>query len=335
MTQDVRFGQLKDWVHTLEDWDEAMLEPASADASFRRYFRASQGPNTAIVMDAPPDKEDSAPFVDVTQRLLQAGVAAPRLFAQDLGAGFLLLQDFGNTPLLNELNPDTADSYYQQAMKELLKLQQAEHAGLPVYNAARLQQEMALMPEWFLKTHLQFAENDLPLQMIRETLNALTDAVLTQPAVFVHRDYHSRNLMVTDDGLGVIDHQDAVYGPITYDLVSLLRDCYISWPEPQVADWVRSFYQQLIASGRLLPTVSADDFMRWFDLTGLQRHIKVLGIFCRLNHRDGKNHYLNDLPLTLSYVLTVGARHAETASLVEWMQSVGIPERIGTVAIPV
>lgn len=328
MTQDVRFEQLKDWVRGLAGWEAALLAPASADASFRRYFRATQGQRTAIVMDAPPDKEDSAPFVDVTQRLLQAGVSAPQIFAQDLESGFLLLQDFGDTPLLGQLRANTADQYYQQAMRELSKLQRADHSGLPVYNAEFLQQEMALMPEWFLKTHLRFAADDLPLPMINTTFDALTAAVLAQPAVFVHRDYHSRNLMVLPDGLGVIDHQDAVYGPVTYDLVSLLRDCYIRWPEQQVTDWVHTFHQQLVTAGQLPSAVTADEFMRWFDLTGLQRHIKVLGIFCRLNHRDGKSHYLNDLPLTLDYVLTVGARHAETAALVEWMRGVGIAERI-------
>lgn len=334
MTQDTRFEQLKDWVHALSDWEGATLAPASADASFRRYFRVSQGQHTAIVMDAPPDKEDSGPFVDVTQRLLQAGVAAPRIIAHDLDAGFLLLQDFGNTPLLNALNVESAPQYYTQAMQTLAGLQQADYAGLPVYDAALLQQEMALMPQWFLQTHLQFAASDLPSAMLTETLDALTDAVLAQPRVFVHRDYHARNLMVTAEGLGVIDHQDAVYGPVTYDLVSLLRDCYIYWPEQQVADWVAVFHERLLVDGQLAAGTSTDDFMRWFDLTGLQRHIKVLGIFCRLHHRDGKSHYLHDLPLTLSYVLTVGARHPETAPLVDWMRSAGIPERIGTVAIP-
>ncbi len=331
MTQDVRFEQLKDWVHTLAAWENAALEPASADASFRRYFRARSATATAIVMDAPPDKEDVAPFIEVTRRLLKVGVAAPQLFAHDLNAGFLLLEDFGNTPLGDVLQANTAEAYYQQAIQTLLKLQSADPVGLPDYNAELLQQEMALMPEWLLKTHLQFAESGLPLRMIDETFTALTRAVLEQPTVFVHRDYHSRNLMVTDQGLGVIDHQDAVSGPLTYDLVSLLRDCYISWPERRVTGWVSACHQQLLAAGRLPLSCHLDDFTRWFDLTGLQRHIKVLGIFCRLHHRDGKSHYLHDLPLTLHYVLTVGARHAETAPLVDWMQHSRLAERLGTV----
>ena len=334
MTQDVRLEQLRDWVHTHEAWNSATLEPASADASFRRYFRASQSGRTAIVMDAPPEKEDSAPFVDVTRRLLEADVAAPRILAENLTDGFLLLEDLGNTPLLNLLSPESADFYYQLAMQELLHLQIADSNELSVYDADKLQQEMALMPEWFLQEHLQFTEADVPTELIQNTFDALTKAVLGQPATFVHRDYHSRNLMVTsDNSLGVIDYQDAVLGPATYDLVSLLRDCYAVWPEQRVKRWAAAFHKEAIAVGNI-PPVDEASFLRWFDLTGLQRHIKVLGIFCRLHHRDGKNNYLNDLPLTLNYVLTVGARHPETAQLVDWMRSVGIPERIGTITIP-
>ncbi|MEZ5536748.1 MAG: phosphotransferase [Thiolinea sp.] len=334
MTKDVRLAQLKHWVRSLQGWEDATFETASADASFRRYFRATQDDKTAIVMDAPPDKEDSNTFLDVTQRLLQAGVNAPDILAQNLPDGFLLLQDFGNTPLLNQLDPASADYHYPAAMQELLNLQVADTDGLPLYNAGRLMDEMALMPEWFLRTHLQFADTDIPSDLITETFEQISHEVRRQPVTFVHRDYHSRNLMLLPEGrLGVIDYQDAVLGPMTYDLVSLLRDCYVVWPEQRVTRWALNFHKQAISAGNI-PPVDERSFLRWFDLTGLQRHLKVLGIFCRLNHRDGKSGYLNDLPLVLSYVLTIGARHPETVALVEWMRSMGIPSRIGTVDIP-
>lgn len=333
MAQDVRLEQLKQWVQSLPGWRDTQFEIASADASFRRYFRARKDNRTAIVMDAPPELEDSETFIDITRRLLDAEVHAPVIIADNLAAGFLLLQDFGNTPLLNELNPAQADQYYQQAMQELLKLQTADTEHLPTYNTERLCAEMELMPEWFLGTHLQFADSDIPHELIKQTFNQLSEEIHNQPTTFVHRDYHSRNLMLAGDDIGVIDYQDAVLGPMTYDLVSLLRDCYIAWPEQQVTRWALSFHKKAINAGNI-PPMDEQAFLRWFDLTGLQRHLKVLGIFSRLNHRDGKSTYLNDLPLVLSYVLTVGARHPETSELVEWLHSAGIPERIGTVDIP-
>nr|CAA6830660.1 MAG: COG3178: Predicted phosphotransferase related to Ser/Thr protein kinases [uncultured Thiotrichaceae bacterium] len=332
MIQDVRFEQLKQWVRSLPGWENTQFEVASADASFRRYFRALNNHKTAIVMDAPPELEDSSTFIDITRRLLDAEAHAPVIIADNLSAGFLLLQDFGSTPLLSELTPTNADQHYRQAIQELLKLQIADTTHLPVYDVACLREEMDLMPEWFLVTHLNLG-GDIPQALIEQTFSELSHAVHAQPVVFVHRDYHSRNLMLTDGHIGVIDYQDAVLGPMTYDLVSLLRDCYVAWPEQQVTRWALSFHKEAIKAGNI-PPVNEAEFMRWFDLTGLQRHIKVLGIFSRLNHRDGKSAYLNDLPLVLSYVLSVGSRHPETSQLVEWMRSAGIPERIGTVNTP-
>lgn len=334
MTQDVRLEQLTEWVNTLPDWQGANLAPASADASFRRYFRVSKDGKTAIAMDAPPDKENCTPFVDITARLHHAAVAAPELYAKNLLDGFLLLEDFGQLPLLNRLDPLNVDSLYKSAMDTLLHIQQADIENLPEYSAELLRREVDLMPEWFLQTHLGLAAEELPTELLETTFNDLLEAILEQPVAFVHRDYHSRNLMLTHEHkLGVIDYQDAVWGPITYDLVSLLRDCYVVWPQQHVKRWALNFHKEAIAEG-VLPPVDEVSFMRWFDLMGLQRHLKVLGVFSRLNHRDGKSGYLKDLPLTLSYVLSIGSQHPETAHLVEWMRQTRIPERIGTVTIP-
>lgn len=334
MIQDVRLEQLTEWINTLTDWQGAQLAPASADASFRRYFRVTQHQQTAIAMDAPPDKENCTPFLDITDRLHHAGVAAPVIYAKNLLDGFLLLEDFGNTLLLNELSPSNVDTLYETAMDTLLHLQQAEIQGLPEYSHAFLRRELDLMPEWFLQQHLNFTAEDIPYKLIDHTFNNLITAVLEQPIAFVHRDYHSRNLMLAaEQKLGVIDYQDAVWGPITYDLVSLLRDCYVVWPQQRVKRWALAYHKEAIAAG-VLPPIDEISFLRWFDLMGLQRHLKVLGIFARLNHRDGKASYLKDLPLTLSYILTIGSQHPETCRLVEWMRQAHIPERIGTVDIP-
>lgn len=334
MTQDVRLEQLTQWVNSLPGWEHALLEPASADASFRRYFRARGAEGTVICMDAPPDKEDIRPFIDVTHRLQLTGVHAPQLLAQNLLDGFLLLEDLGNTSYLSQLNPETFKDLYADALQALLHLQEADCDHLPAYNERLLRTEMGLMPEWFLKTHLGFSDADIPHKLIQQTFEDLIESAIGQPVSFVHRDFHSRNLMITQEhSPGIIDYQDAVIGPTTYDLVSLLRDCYIVWPQSKVEWWVDCYRKEAISAG-ILPPVDQQTYLQWFDLMGLQRHIKVLGIFSRLNHRDGKPGYLNDLPLVLSYVLEIGSRHPETSELVEWMRSVGIPDRIGTVHIP-
>lgn len=334
MTQDTRLEQLTQWVNSLPQWETATLEPASADASFRRYFRARTAAGTAIAMDAPPDKEPLHAFVDITARLAATGVHVPQIYAQNLLDGFLLLEDLGSTHYLNQLTPETVKPLYADALQALLQLQQADCDHLPLYDRERLLAEMQLMPEWFLKTHLGWQETALPHKLIHTTFDALAEAATEQPVAFVHRDYHSRNLMVTgDNSPGIIDYQDAVLGPATYDLVSLLRDCYIVWPQAQVEWWVDCYRKEAIKAG-VLPPVDQPTYQRWFDLMGLQRHIKVLGIFARLYHRDGKPGYLNDLPLALSYVLEVGSRHPETSELTEWLRQASIPERIGTVPIP-
>lgn len=332
MSIDQRLQQLTDWVRS--ERPSATLAPASADASFRRYFRVLDSGNSWIAMDAPPEKESLAAFLDVTHRLLQADIQAPEIHQQSSEQGFLLLSDLGSTPYLDVLSSNTADALYQDAMTTLVNVQQANSNGLPAYNEALLRQEMSLFPEWFLGTHLGIALSEAEQADLNETFNQLIQSAQQQPQVFVHRDYHSRNLMVTEQhNPGVIDYQDAVLGPVTYDLVSLLRDCYIAWPEQQVRAWVQQ-YQAMASEHKILEAVDSDTFYRWFDWMGLQRHLKVLGIFARLSHRDGKQAYLNDLPLTLSYVLSVAKRYPEMASLLALFERYDIAQRIGTVELP-
>ena len=300
---------------------EALLVRASNDASFRSYWRTQSAGRAWIVMDAPPDKEDIRPWLDVAQRLAQAGLHVPDIQAADPQRGFVLMEDLGDRILLPELNGTNVDRLYGDAMDALLAMQQnADTTGLPEYDEARLVAEMELMPEWFLKRHLGFAPECEQWDIVESAFRALVTSAQAQPQVFVHRDYHSRNLLVTDEhSPGVIDFQDAVRGPVTYDLVSLLRDCYIEWPNERVEQWAADYREKLAAAGVSVP--DAATFLRAFDLMGLQRHIKVLGIFCRLWYRDGKAGYLQDLPLVWKYTREVGLRHPETAELVQLIET--------------
>lgn len=328
MSKDIRLQDLTHWIH--QDLPNATIDVASADASFRRYFRITNNGKTMIAMDAPPEQEDCTPFIDVTNRLRDAGVHAPEIIKQDLSKGFLLMEDFGNTPYLDELSDSSADKLYGDALGALLKIQKADTQGLPEYDDKRLFDEMQLMPEWFLKTHLGITPSAEQQKIIDRTLTVITTLTLQQPQVFVHRDYHSRNLMMTEqDNPGVIDYQDAVLGPITYDLVSLLRDCYISWPNEKIAEWALAYKIKAETAG-LMNQVPDASFIQWFDYMGLQRHIKVLGIFARLNHRDGKANYLDDLPLTLHYVMQVGKKYSLVRPLIDLFKEWGIVEKIGT-----
>ena len=332
MPTDYRLEELTAWVHQTKP--NASLEPASADASFRRYFRVSEGQQTWVAMDAPPDKETLLPFIDVGKRLSAVDVNTPTIHSSNLEQGFLLMDDLGVTPYLPELTIETADSLYADALQSLIRIQTADIKDLPKYDMELLSDELSLMPQWFLERHLEIELSDLESKALDDVFAFLIKSSLDQPQVFVHRDYHSRNLMFTsENNPGVIDFQDAVLGPIGYDLVSLLRDCYIAWPESLVSRWVNDFRLMAIDARLLTPDTSQSQFMQWFDLIGLQRHIKVLGIFARLNHRDGKQNYLNDLPLTLSYVLSVAKRYDETAFLVDLFNKYEIPQCIGTVEI--
>jgi len=315
-----RLAALQQWLSDACQLSAFSVAPASADASFRRYFRVTlPGGGTRIAMDAPPDKEDCRPFVAVAGQLAAAGMHVPAILAQDLSQGFLLLEDLGSTHYLDVLDADSADRLYGDAMGALLSLQACgPRDGLPVYDAAMLQREMALFPDWLLDRHLDLALDEAERAMLAETFTQLTDNALAQPQVCVHRDYHSRNLLLPPSGQvpGVIDFQDAVIGPVTYDLVSLLKDCYIAWPQQRVDGWALSYFELAVKSG-VLRAEHEDHFLRWFDLMGAQRHLKAAGIFARLNHRDGKPGYLNDIPRTLGYIVAAAARQPALQGLAE------------------
>ena len=309
------------------------LERASEDASFRSYWRVRGGARSAIVMDAPPDREDLAPWLDIAARLRAAGLHAPEVQAQDLARGFLLLSDLGTRTYLPELNDSTAAALYGDALAALVAMQtRVDAQGLPLYDEPRLMAELELMPTWFLQKHLGISIECDEWDVIEAAFRLLINTALAQPRAFVHRDYHSRNLLIAPDnnsgtaapGLsnpGIIDFQDAVLGPITYDLVSLLRDCYIVWDDARVRAWAEGHRLALRDAGLLDGRVDAPLWQRWFDLMGLQRHIKVLGIFCRLWYRDGKRGYLDDLPRVWQYVRSVGAQHPEFAEFIALIES--------------
>ncbi len=296
-----RLTQLQRWLDSLSENTYTDVKPASADASFRQYFRVtnSKDNKTYIVMDAPPEKEDCHPFLLVTDLIRGVGVNAPDVISVDLHQGFLLLDDLGNKPYLDYLDEDSADSLYTDAIDALVKMQTID-GMLPKYDEQFLQAEMDLFETWYLNRHLGIELDPAQKASLNDVCKLLIQSAIEQPQVFVHRDYHSRNLMITDDNNpGVIDYQDAVIGPISYDLVSLFKDCYIEWPRERVELWL-DLYLARITPTRLIDKAT---LVRWFDLMGVQRHLKVLGIFARLNYRDGKAQYLDDLPLTLKYVL--------------------------------
>lgn len=306
------------------------IAPASSDASFRRYFRVTTGGRTYIVMDAPPDKEDCGPYLRVAKAFHDAGLNVPRVVASDLNLGFLLLTDLGTRLYLDALDDATVDSLYGDAIAALVRLQRygcGREPFLPPYDRALLMREMELFREWYIGRHLGLSLDVKQHNALDEAYAFLVAAALEQPQVWVHRDYHSRNLMVTEAGNpGVLDFQDAVTGPVSYDLVSLLRDCYIAWPRASVERWVKHYLDRAQAEG-MLSGVTCARMLRWFDLMGVQRHLKATGIFARLNHRDGKPGYLDDIPRTLGYVRDVSDRYVELAGLRTLLDDVIAPPR--------
>ena len=316
-----RLQLLENWVKAQFPDKSFILSPAAADASFRRYFRATFSDGTLIVMDAPPPQENSCLFVNVANLFAATGAHVPAILAQDLAQGYLLLPDLGSTTYLQSLNdnPDSADRLYRDAVAALLKIQLASRAGvLPDYDEALLLKELSLFPDWYLARHLQVALDAGQKAELDGVFKQIVQNNLAQARVFVHRDYHSRNLMVTVPNPGILDFQDAVYGPITYDLVSLFKDAYIRWDEERVLDWIIRYWEQARKLG--LP-VAAEfaDFYRDFEWMGVQRHIKVLGIFARLCHRDGKDGYLENMPLVMEYLRNACKRYRELNPLLTLM----------------
>jgi hypothetical protein len=315
-----RQTQITTWLAALWPGRRFTLTPASADASFRRYFRATLDDGTTrVIMDAPPASEDCRPWLRVQQLFHAAGAHVPEVLAQDLERGFLLLSDLGNTTYLQALDADNAVALYADAITALVKIQQASRPGvLPDYDQVLLRRELDLFPQWFLEKHHQIVLTESDKQSLEEVFQRILAVNLAEPKVFVHRDYHSRNLMriasPASGNPGIIDFQDAVYGPISYDMASLLKDAYIEWDEDLALDWLVRYWEQARKAG--LP-VAADfgEFFRDYEWMGVQRHVKVLGIFARLWHRDGKDGYLKDLPLVARYLRKACERYAELSPL--------------------
>jgi len=334
-TKDLRFQALHAWVGELFACKQLDIQPASADASFRRYFRVKHDGQMFIIMDAPPDKEDSEPFVRIAGYLTEMNLNAPRIIESDIDKGFYLITDLGQRAYLDHLTDDTADQLYGDAMQALSVMHQAGHQYkdvIPAYDRDLLHTEMELFSDWYLGRHYQIELNAEQSLVLEASYDFLSATALEQPSVFVHRDYHSRNLMLVDsDNPGIIDFQDAVWGPISYDLVSLLRDCYINWPKQRVRAWVKQYYS-LLSGTSLLEAISETQFQRWFDLMGLQRHLKATGIFARLNYRDGKPGYLNDIPRTMNYVFSVASDYEELKPFMLLLEELAIPEKLKQVS---
>lgn len=328
-----RLAQINEWLQNQLKLSNYDIQPASSDASFRRYFRITSNAGlfapyqaqSLIIMDAPPFQEDTRPYIRIAKLMASIGLNVPLVLEENSEQGFLLLSDLGATQYLSVLNENNVNELYKDALDALLKLQTngpSESDGIPPYDRALLQRELEIFREWYLQKHLGLRLSNEQDSIINEAFALLVDTALEQPVVCVHRDYHSRNLMQTDkNNPGVLDFQDAVIGPVTYDLVSLLKDCYISWPYEQVESWALQYKVNLESAG-VISNVDKQQFLRWFDFMGAQRHIKAAGIFARLDQRDGKPDYLNDIPRTLSYVVDVSARYSELNALNQFLVSI-------------
>ncbi|MCU0116647.1 phosphotransferase [Pseudomonas sp. B2M1-30] len=323
--QDVRLQHLKVWLDEQlailfadQGWGAvppATLTAASSDASFRRYFRWEGEGRSFVVMDAPPPQENCKPFVDIAFLLAKSGINVPKIYAEDLERGFLLLNDLGNKTYLDVIDGENADALFDDALQSLLAFQQLPMvAPLPSYDVALLRRELELFPEWYVKRELGVEFDATQQQQWQQVSDLLIDSALAQPKVLVHRDYMPRNLMLSEPNPGVLDFQDAVYGPVTYDVTCLFKDAFLSWPEERVRGWLENYWQQ--ASALNIPVQpDLEDFLRASDLMGVQRHLKVIGIFARICHRDGKPRYLTDVPRFFAYIEAVIARRPELAPL--------------------
>ncbi len=303
-------NKLEIWLESIDCRGE--LKVVSADASFRKYYRLNSTAYSGIVMDSSLQKKSLLPFIDISHRFHEAGVKTPEIFKYNIDDGFLLMEDLGNTHLFNKLD-DNFEPFYSKAIDSIVKMQNTNIDNLPIYDNKFLKFEMDFMEEWYLKQHLGVTLNQTEQNTLFVILNSITTEIMSQPqGVFVHRDYHSRNIMVTPyDEIAVIDYQDARVGTVTYDLVSLLRDVYVEF-EPKYVEKMALYFRDKKGL-----RVDDETFMRWFDFMGLQRHIKILGIFARLSIRDGKHSYLNNIPLTLKYIKEIASKYSETKDLLE------------------
>lgn len=302
------------WLQKTLSSNDFQCSIISGDASFRSYYRIAHGSQSFVAMDAGKDKDSLPAFVNIAKTLTEYDLLAPQIYEQDLEKGFLLLSDFGDTLYLNQLDANSVDVLYQRAMTSLVRMQaisDVNHYALPEYNRELYLREMNLFREWYLEKHLKLQLTTNEHQLLDHIYEYLIAEALAQPQVFVHRDYHSRNLMVVEPNqVAILDFQDAVLGPVTYDLLSLLKDCYISWPKAEVSRWVRAFLTSLNSS-RATAITEFEQFYSWFNLIGLQRHLKCVGIFARLNHRDQKAKFLADIPRVLNYTCDVVKHYPE------------------------
>jgi len=336
--QDVRLQHLKVWldeqlatVFENEGWGAvppATLTAASSDASFRRYFRWEGEGRSFVVMDAPPPQENCKPFVDIADFLRTCLINVPKIYAQDLDRGFLLLNDLGNKTFLDVINSSNADELFKDAIEALLAFQQLPMTEpLPSYDVALLRRELELFPEWYVRAHLGVNFNEQQQAVWQRVSTLLIDSALAQPKVLVHRDFMPRNLMLSIPNPGVLDFQDAVYGPVTYDITCLFKDAFLSWPEERVRNWLQDYWKLALPLG--IPVQrDFEEFLRASDLMGVQRHLKVIGIFARICHRDGKPRYLADVPRFFSYIEAVLARRPELAELGELFSSLGLVSEV-------
>lgn len=320
---DERVSGLYRWLQTVFPCAQADLVPLAGDASFRRYFRVHGKSETRIAVDVPPTHEKLDAFVSIANAFDSHGVRVPKIIASDSQQGYLLISDFGDELYSNHLNSTTVDNLYLNAIDTLIKIQQTPKNAysFPAYDEKLLLQECEYFSEWYLGKYLKIALSAREEAALQATYSKLIDAALEQPTIVVHRDYHSRNLFIMpDNDVGVIDFQDAVIGPITYDLVSLLKDCYVGWPASNVVNWAQRYFEKARDAG-IIQDVSMSQFLRWFDLMGVQRHLKCIGIFSRLYLRDNKSNYLNDIPRLADYILGVCARHPQLNGLAKLLQS--------------
>ena len=320
-----RLALLTEWAKKLYS-SSIEIEKASSDASFRSYYRILSNNDTKIIMDAPPEKEPLSPFLDITKRLSKANINVPEIFELDEDLGFILMSDLGKTKYLDKLNDETVYCLYTDAMDTIHKMQtEVDASNLKNFDSKELITEMDLFKDWFLKKHLNHNFDNEGLNNIQECFDSLVKIILEIPTTFVHRDFHSRNLMITDsNNPGVLDYQDALIGPITYDAVSLLKDCYVNWDKKLITEMLSTYYKKIKADYN---NIEFDEFSFWFDVVGLQRHFKAIGIFSRLNYRDNKITFMEDIPRTYKYVDEVVNKYTELISVKEMLNDMGVKKK--------